>query len=191
MKKNETLVNDGGKDILEHELGSDGAVRQQSKKARGIRFTLIDLFILVMVAGAVFLIVYAYFPGLLSSFSKGDKVTVEYVLKLSSAEPEYASAITVGAKVTADKGGEMGTVVSVETAPAVIYRPSADGSVMERAEDQSRSDIRVTLRAEARDDGKSVSAGGIRIAVGAEYGFLLPGFSGSGTCVSVTLLPAE
>ena len=191
MKKNETVLNDGGRDILERELGTDGSVRPQPEKKRGIRFSLLDLFIIVMVAGAVFLIVYAYFPGLLSGFSKGDPVTVEYVLKLSSADPEYASAITAGAKVSADKGGEIGTVISVETAPAVIYRPSADGSMIEKAEDQSRSDIKVTLRAEARDDGRSVTAGGIRIAVGAEYGFLLPGFSGTGTCVSVTLLPAE
>ena len=184
MKSNDDYE-ETGRELLDSEIDRETAGPAPAKKERRFRFNILDVLILVLLAGTVFLAVYAYFPGLFSRTGKGSPAEVEYSLRLSSVPPEYESALTVGGAVSGEKGGDLGRVISVESLPAAVYALSEDGKSVVRTEDPNLADITVKIRVTALDDGTSLTADGTRLAVGAEYAFTLPGFSGRGICVSI------
>lgn len=172
-----------GRNVLDSEIGFRAPVKNGNGKTKKKRFGILDILIILMVAAAVGMAVYAYYPGLISRLAGGTGITVEYDLLLEKQNKGYLSAISAGDGITAEKGGSMGTVVSTSASPSLIYSVR-DGEAY-ADEDPSLVDIVITVRAEVVDTGSGLVSDGVRIAAGSRCGIILPKLVGDAVIVSV------
>jgi len=177
--------NQAGNTLLDSEIGTGQTLTPGKSKRKKGGFNLLDLLIVLMLIAGICLAVYAYYPGLLSGKKTGELREVSYELVFKSSDPELASAIAAGNQVSFVKGGKMGTVTSVKTIPSMTY-VIRDGAAIQ-VESKGLCDIIVTVKAEASDNGSSLTADGVRLAAGASYEVTMPGFTGTAVCRSLVI----
>ena len=162
------------------------------RKGKKIGFNVIDLLIVLLCIAVITVAVIVYFPDFsLSAFFSGsarrEKAEITYVLEFQGINPGYASAVRDGDSIVTDLGYAIGSVsgsVEIEAYCTVYYDPST-GDVV-KSEHPALVNILVTVTAEADSDPVTgYSADGIRIAAGAEYDVVMPGFEGHAVCISV------
>lgn len=165
--------------------------RTDEKKVRrsGYRFNVLDALIAVIILAVVALTLFAYLPSGLSHFSstKND-ATISYTIEIKGVRRELIEGIAVNDPVT-EKGsavalGKVSAEVEVSPASRVRYDAASGEVVVDELSDVS--DILITVTSAAGyDKSRGYTVGGHRIAVGAEYTLSLPGFEGTGTCISI------
>ena len=161
--------------------------KQRKRTGRRGVFNLVDflliLILLVFIVGAVLV----YFPGIALG-RKNSTAKITYVLEFEGVQPALASSIREGDAVTSLGGYAIGTVapgIAVENHTVISYDPDT-GDVVKSVH-PSLKNIVVTVTADAKSDPvKGYTAGGMRIAAGASYRIVMPGFEGDAVCVSVT-----
>lgn len=160
--------------------------KKDQRPARRRRFNILDAIIILVFLSAVGLVIAVYSP--LDIFgNSGEKTKITYTVEIQGVDPALAAGIAVGDTVMNEKGYVIGQVASpVEVdAYSEYYYNSVSGEV-EYAEhpDLSNLLIVITLNADS-DQERGFSTNGLRIAVGAEYTLVLPGFEGEGSCISI------
>lgn len=161
--------------------------RERSSRTTGFNF--VDAIIVVCIISVLVLLYFVYSP--LELLGIGTKETnIIYTVKVSGVPSEYASAIKIGEVVSERDGYVLGTVASeVEIEPYSIYEYKENefgsgGIVSITHPDLVNLIITVSARAEKGKDGYIVD--GKRIAVEAEYEFMLPKFQSKGICISLS-----
>ena len=169
---------------------ADGSVKKAPHKGRsGRRFNLLDALIILIVVAVIALVLRAYLPGGLFRLAESSDVTIIYTVEVTGVKRELAAGIAVGDKVT-----EKGTAVflgnvsaEVEVTPFSQVRYDADSGEVVMDEYDELSTLLITVKSNAKSNSSSgYSIGGRRIAIGAEYALSLPGFEGTGSCISIT-----
>ncbi len=163
--------------------------RQGSTRSSGRRrgFNALDVFLILLILCCVGLAVLAYLPG--SGFlRKSDRAQITYVIEFEGVRPDFASYIREGDRVTSSEGCDLGTVaagVEVGVYNVVRYDPATADVVSSAHPSLSNLLVTVSLTADS-DPLNGYSSEGLRIAVGAELDCMFPGFTGRGTCISIT-----
>ena len=107
---------------------------------------------------------------------------IEYTLLLPAVPIKTSEGIKVGdSAVDAVRKGNIGRLTDVSVSPH--RSEAADGAQLQIYEDPTLSDVRLTVRAVAAEDGRTVS--GLLIYIGTRVHLRLPAYTGSGICISI------
>lgn len=162
----------------------------ENERRKGYRFNILDAFIAVVIAAVVIVTLLAYLPsGIFKKSSEKNSISVTYTIEIKNVKRELASGIAVGDPVT-EKGtavrlGNVGAEVEVAPHSQVRYDAASGEVVLDELADYS--DLLITITASAAYNASSgYTVNGKRIAVGAAYRLSMPGFEGSGKCISIT-----
>ncbi len=164
--------------------------KKERPAGKRIGFNLLDVILIFALILAAGLVISVYSPGGLL-FVADREVTLVYTIEVSGVPAEYASAISVGDSVYDADGyalGEIATDVEVEPYLVYEYKDSEEGLgslVAVEHTDLKCLIITVTVKADYKE-GVGYTADGRRIAVGAKYDLVIPGFESSGECIGIT-----
>lgn len=147
------------------------------------KFNLVDLAVVFVVLSLIVIAVYA-----MNLFGKaGTEVTLSYTVSIGNVDATYVDKIQVGDSVLdATTKCSLGRVAAVEnTRPHTVFRyDETTGGKMLTVPDAY--DVVVTVLAEGIFEDKiGYTVEQKRLAVGAEYTLLFPGFAGNGYCTSI------
>ncbi|MCQ2353543.1 MAG: DUF4330 domain-containing protein [Clostridia bacterium] len=150
------------------------------------RFNVLDAVLIVILLVAAALVVAVYSPlDIFGSSAKKTKIT--FTVEIEGVDASLASKIAVGDTVMNGNSCFLGTVVSpveVEADSKFFYNPATGET--EYAEHPDLSDLLIVITVNADTDAeRGFSVNGVRLAAGAEYSLVLPGFEGEGTCISI------
>lgn len=167
---------------------SDHAAEKAPRRS-GKRFNALDALIIIIIVAVLAVTLLAYLPGGILRLPEKNNVTVTYTIEVKGVKRELAAGIAVDDPVT-----EKGTSVSlgnisaeVEVTPYSTVRYDAASGEVVTDEYSGLSTLLITVTAQAGyDSSRGYTVNGRRIAIGAEYGISLPGFEGTGGCISIT-----
>ena len=152
----------------------------QEKRFRGISVSL-----LCFVISTVFLLLCLslfIFTARLITPKAVETTPIEYTLFFTAIPKKTAEGIMRGdAAVDAVRKGSLGRISLVEVTPH--KREVADGECLRILEDPSLCDMRLTLRASAQTDGRTVA--GVSLYIGTKLNIRLPAYTGSGICIKI------
>ena len=170
--------------------GSAERSRRRGKTRSGRRFNVLDVIIILIIVAVLALTLLAYLPGGLFRLAQNSSnATIIYTVEIKGVKRELAKGISVGDPVTEKETSiNLGSVsAEVEVMPYSQVRYDAASGEVVLDEYEELSTLLITVTADAKSDpSKGYSIGGRRIAIGAEYKLSLPGFEGTGNCISIT-----
>lgn len=151
---------------------------ERKVKFTGIDFLIILVVILVLVIGSIILL-----PKVINS---SDTKKVDFVVMIQGKDENFANAISEGDNVTislTEKDG--GVVKSVETKPAeAIAYNSIDGTYSNGII-EGKSDVYITIEADANISDVAVKTGGTAIKVGSEIPVRGKGYASTGYVIDI------
>ncbi len=151
---------------------------ERKVKFTGIDFLIILVVILVLVIGSIILL-----PKAINS---SDTKKVDFVVMIQGKDENFANAISEGDNVTislTEKDG--GVVKSVETKPAeAIAYNSIDGTYSNEII-EGKSDVYITIEADANISDVAVKTGGTAIKVGSEIPVRGKGYASTGYVIDI------
>ncbi len=156
-------------------------------KLKKRRWNGMDLFFVLIAAAVIAAAVFV-----LGNMDKGNKeqsaeiINIEYTVEFRQVNNQALGKIKEGDTVRdPDNKRNIGTVVSVQSAPfSKIAYNSTDGSVY-MAENPDLSDLLITIRAEATHSDMGYYVNDARFLVGKPTNIWSQGFAGSGYCISI------
>ena len=158
------------------------------KKKKG-RFNLMDLFLILVLAGAVFFVVFVVDPFSIGLFGEVEQdVALEYTVRIENVEGSLVDKIKVrNEAIDASVKTSLGYVSAVENGTPhaePYYDSQADTVTMKEYPD--RYDLVITITANASyTDGVGYTVDGRRIAVGTKLYLMFPEFVGTGYCIGM------
>lgn len=170
-------------------MKSSDRAAEKAPRRSGKRFNALDALIIIIIVAVLAVTLLAYLPGGILRLPEKNNVTVTYTIEVKGVKRELAAGIAVDDPVT-----EKGTSVSlgnisaeVEVTPYSTVRYDAASGEVVTDEYSGLSTLLITVTAQAGyDSSRGYTVNGRRIAIGAEYGISLPGFEGTGICISIT-----
>lgn len=170
-------------------MKSSDRAAEKAPRRSGKRFNALDALIIIIIIAVLAVTLLAYLPGGILRLPEKNNVTVTYTIEVKGVKRELAAGIAVDDPVT-----EKGTSVSlgnisaeVEVTPYSTVRYDAASGEVVTDEYSGLSTLLITVTAQAGyDSSRGYTVNGRRIAIGAEYGISLPGFEGTGSCISIT-----
>ena len=158
----------------------------QKKKGR---FNLMDLFLILFIAGLVFFTVFVVDPFSIGLFDKEEQsVALEYTVRIENVEVAFIDKIKVRNEVVdASIKASLGFVSSVENdTPHAEPYYDYQADLVSMKEYPDRYDLIVTITTNASfTEGVGYTVNGRRVAVGAKLYMMFPEFLGEGYCVSL------
>lgn len=158
--------------------------KKKDKKNGKKKFVVLDVVIIAVLVIAITLVVVVYSP--LELFGGGEKSQITFTVEIKGVDPRIASGISVGDPVSVGSYS-FGTVASaVEAEPYREYYYDDESGEVNYIEHPDLADLLIVITADAdSDEIKGFSVNGIRIAVGAGYELIMPGFTGHGICSGI------
>ena len=153
-------------------------------KQQKVRFTIIDLLIiLVVIAAAVFGAV-KIFPGLFAG--GGERSTVEFTVMVTGKEAGFSQMIHTGDEVSLSyEEKDSGVVTGVRTEPATTMTYDSIDGQYNITNIEGQEDIYITVQADAVESDLVIKTGETAIKVGKEMPVRGKGYVTSGFVVSV------
>ncbi len=152
-----------------------------------IRFNLIDLFIIIVVAAVVFLLLYIFvFSGNKTQVDEVNYTNIQYVIEIQNVDKSLEDAVAVGLPVQdAVEKRSIGTVSGVQAVPyqKLTFNSNTDSETVSEVE--NKITLKITVEAQAIETDRAFTVGGCVIRVGKEYSIAVPGFYGSGYCTYI------
>ncbi len=170
-------------------MKSSDRAAEKAPRRSGKRFNALDALIIIIIVAVLAVTLLAYLPGGILRLPEKNNVTVTYTIEVKGVKRELAAGIAVNDPVT-----EKGTSVSlgnisaeVEVTPYSTVRYDAASGEVVTDEYSGLSTLLITVTAQAGyDSSRGYTVNGRRMAIGAEYSISLPGFEGTGSCISIT-----
>lgn len=158
------------------------------KKKKG-RFNFMDLFLVLLAAGIIFLVVFVIDPFSINLFGEEDhSVTLEYTVRIENVEGALVDKIKIRDEVIdASVKTSLGYVNAVEndTPYTEPYYDSQEDAVSMK-EYPDRYDLVITVTADAIfTEGVGYTVNGRRVAVGTQFYLMFPEFLGTGYCIGM------
>ncbi len=152
-----------------------------------IRFNLVDLFIIIVVAAVVFLLLYIFvFSGNKNQVNEVNYTNIQYVIEIQDVDKSLEDAVAVGLPVqdAVEKRG-IGTVCGVQAVPyqKLTFNSTTDSQTVSEVE--NKITLKITVEAQAIETDRAFTVGGCIIRVGEQYSIAVPGFYGSGYCTYI------
>lgn len=148
-----------------------------------VKFTVIDLIIILVVFAIVAVGAYKIVPSMLNST---EKEKVNFTVMIQNKDDSFANAITVGDNVTislTEKDG--GVVKNVESKPAVTTAFNSIDGTYSNEVIGGKYDVYVTIEAEAEVSELAIKAGDTAVKVGAEIPVRGKGYASMGYVIEI------
>ncbi len=154
------------------------------KQQQRVRFTIIDLLIILVVIAAIIFGAVKIFPGL---FSKGgEQSTVEFTVMVTGKDEGFSQMIHTGDVVSLSyEEKDSGVVTNVRTEPATTMTYDSIDGQYNIANVEGQEDIYITVQADAVVSDLVVKTGETAVKVGKEMPIRGKGYVTSGFVVSM------
>ena len=135
------------------------------EKEKKLKFNLVDvIFILVLLAGAVFVFLRLSGKNIVSSSGPSEEYIVTYYI--ADSADYIVNHLRVGSSLTDDALSlDLGTLVDFETGPARINSTAADGHQVV-SDREGYSSVYLMSKVRGADNGFGVTVDGLKLAVG-------------------------
>ena len=157
---------------------------------RKVRFNFIDLLILLLVASAVFVILYVFvLSDRNASEPAQEEKTIQYVVEFLNVDERFDEIIKKEQPVQdAIRRKAMGTVVGVEPKDfeKITFSQNTGEEILSNAE--GRRTIYVTIETKVVETKEAFMADGVAIRVGEQYSLIFPEFYGVGFCTFLKVM---
>lgn len=170
-------------------MKSSDRAAEKAPRRSGKRFNALDALIIIIIVAVLSVTLLAYLPGGILRLPEKNNVTVTYTIEVKGVKRELAAGIAVDDPVTEKSTSvSLGNIsAEVEVIPYSTVRYDAASGEVVTDEYSGLSTLLITVTAQAGyDSSRGYTVNGRRIAIGAEYGISLPGFEGTGNCISIT-----
>jgi hypothetical protein len=156
-------------------------------KKNKIRFNLIDLLIILVIAAAVFLLLYVFvFSGNKNQAEDVNYTNIRYVFEIQKVDSRFEDLVEVGQPVQdAVERRSIGTVTGVQAVPyqKLVYDANTGAEVA--ADVENMITLKITVEATAIETDRAFSVDGCIIKVGKQYSLALPGMYCVGYCTYI------
>ena len=170
-------------------MKSSDRAAEKAPRRSGKRFNALDALIIIIIVAVLAVTLLAYLPGGILRLPEKNNVTVTYTIEVKGVKRELAAGIAVDDPVTEKSTSvSLGNIsAEVEVTPYSTVRYDAASGEVVTDEYSGLSTLLITVTAQAGyDSSRGYTVNGRRIAIGAEYCISLPGFEGTGSCISIT-----
>lgn len=155
---------------------------------RKLRFNAIDALIILVIAAAVFVLLYVFvFSGRGNqTAAEVNYTTIQYVVELQDIDERLESVVKEGQAVEdAVERKKIGKVCGVQSEPynKVIFNYNTGEEA--KASVEGRITLKITIEAQAVETDRAFTVDGCEIRVGQQYSLILPGLYGYGYCTNL------
>lgn len=155
--------------------------------SKKIRFNLIDLLILLLVAAVVFVLLYVFvFSDRQNDTAQVQYSTIQYVIEVQDVEERFENAVARGQVVQdAIQRKTIGNVVGVQASPFIKKTFDYENGKETVSPVENRLSMKITVEAQAIESDRAFTVDGCEIRVGQQYSIMLPEFYGIGYCIEI------
>ncbi len=156
-------------------------------KKNKIRFNLIDLLIILVIAAVVFLLLYVFvFSGNKNQVEEVNYTNIRYVFEIQKVDSRFEDLVEVGQPVQdAVERRSIGTVVGVQAVPYQKLVFDSSTGIEAVADVENMITLKITVEATAVETDRAFSVDGCIIKVGEQYSLALPGMYCVGYCTYI------
>ena len=157
---------------------------------RKLRVNLIDILILLVLAGAVALVAYVFMGKEEDTpVARTGHTTIEYVVELKGLDSELQDTFAVGQTVEDSVERKIiGELKAVSKSDALEINFNYTTGEEEYSAMEGKVNVTLTIRAQAVESDTAFTVNGYEVRVGKQISVYLPGFRGAGYCIGVTKL---
>ncbi len=155
---------------------------------RKLRFNAVDALIILVIAAAVFVLLYVFvFSGRSTQAStEADHTTIRYVVELQNIDERLEEAVKKGQAVEdAVERKKLGTVSGVQAVPYEKITFDYENGRETVASVEGKITLKITIEAQAVETDRAFTVDGCEIRVGQQYSLILPDLYGYGYCTEL------
>ena len=155
---------------------------------RKLRFNAIDALIILVIAAAVFVLLYVFvFSGRgTQTTAETTYTTIEYVVELQNIDEHLADAVKHGQLVEdAVERKKIGTVSGVQPVDYEKITIDYENGKETTAKVDGKITLKITIEAQAIETDRAFTVDGCEIRVGQQYSLILPDLYGYGYCTEI------
>ncbi len=155
---------------------------------RKLRFNAIDALIILVIAAAVFVLLYVFvFSGRGTQTSaEVNYTTIQYVVELQEIDEHLEDAVKKGQMVEdAVERKKIGTVSGVQAIPYEKVTFDYENGWETVASVEGKLTLKITIEAQAVESDRAFTVDGCEIRVGQQYSLILPDLYGFGYCTEI------
>ena len=156
-------------------------------KKKKIRFNLIDLIILVVIAAAVFLLLQIFvFSGNKNKADEVNYTNISYVFEIQKVDSRFEDLVEVGQPVQdAVERRSIGHVTGVQAVPYQELTFNAEEGIETVSDVENMITLKITVEATAIEGDRDFTVDGCVIKVGRQYSLALPNMYCVGYCTYI------
>lgn len=155
---------------------------------RKLRFNAIDALIILVIAAAVFVLLYVFvFSGRgTQNAAEVNYTTINYVVEIQNLDEHLAEAVKKGQPVEdAVERKKIGTVSGVQPVKYEKITFDSQNGVEIAAAVGGKITLKITIEAQAVESDRAFTVDGCEIRVGQQYSLILPDLYGFGYCTEI------
>ena len=155
---------------------------------RKIRFNGVDLFILLFIAAAIFLLLYVFVFDNDNPMTDGaSEEEIEYVILVQNVDESLAYQVKIGQTLKESvKKQEIGEVIGVQSKPYVVSSFDYESGKEVSTTVEGKINLEITVKAKVNETDRAFTINGCEIRVGESYGIMFPNFFGTGRVIVIT-----
>lgn len=156
-------------------------------KKKKLRFNLIDLIILLVIAAAVFLLLQVFvFSGSNNQVDEVNYTNISYVFEIQKVDSRFDDLVEVGQPVQdAVERRNIGHVTGVQVVPYQELTFNAEEGIETVADFENAITLKITVEATAVESDQAFTVDGCIIRVGQQYSLALPNMYCVGYCTYI------
>ena len=156
-------------------------------KKKKLRFNLIDLIILLVIAAAVFLLLQVFvFSGNNNQADEVNYTNISYVFEIQKVDSRFEDLVEVGQPVQdAVERRSIGRVTGVQAVPYQELTFNAEEGIETAADVENMITLKITVEATAVESDQAFTVDGCIIRVGQQYSLALPNMYCVGYCTYI------
>ena len=156
-------------------------------KKKKLRFNLIDLIILFVIAAAVFLLLQVFvFSGNNNQADEVNYTNISYVFEIQKVDSRFEDLVEVGQPVQdAVERRSIGQVTGVQSVPYQELVFNAEEGIEAVADVENMITLKITVEATAIESDQAFTVDGCVIKVGQQYSLALPNMYCVGYCTYI------
>ncbi len=154
---------------------------------RKLRFNAVDALILLVIAAAVFVLLYVFvFSGRGTQAAEVNYTTIRYVVELQDIPEHFADVVKEGQLVEdAVERKKIGKVDGAQPIPYEKVTFDYENGVETTSTVDGRITLKITIEAQAVESDRAFIVDGCEIRVGQQYSLILPDLYGFGYCTEI------
>jgi len=155
---------------------------------RKLRFNAIDALIILVIAAAVFVLLYVFvFSGRgTQTAAEVTTITIRYVVELQNMDEHLQDAVKKGQLVEdAVERKKIGTVSGIQAVPFEKITFDYVNGRETTSSVEGKVTLKITIEAQAVETDRAFTVDGCEIRVGQQYSLILPDLYGYGYCTEL------